>query len=149
MAEIEAVTNTQPLTHVCDHFEFGFILTPAHLLTVNLPIMDTELDYCVTKDSASDLLNHWKKGQKQLNIFWDIWKNEYLLRLHEISLYHQTVKGQIPTVPKVGQVVIIKDDSVPQGIWKVGKIERLIESSDGHICTAPVRIPNYQSIKEL
>ena len=73
--EVEAVLNTRPLTYVHEDLESGFTLTPAHFLTANLKpmlIMEDEVDFCPSEDSVSTLLNNWKKGQKQLNTFWEI-----------------------------------------------------------------------------
>ena len=75
LAEVEAVINTRPLTYVYEEFESGFSLTPAHFLNANLrcfPLMDTEVNYSPTEDSMMALLNNWKKGQRLLNMFWDM-----------------------------------------------------------------------------
>lgn len=66
LTEVEAVLNTRPLTHVYEDFESGFTLTPAHFLTANLrpmPVMETEIDYCPSEDSAPTLLNIGKKAR--------------------------------------------------------------------------------------
>ena len=81
LSEVEAFPNTKPLTYEYGDFQSGFALTPAHFLMVDLklmPSMETEIEFCPSKDSVTTLLNHWKKGQKQLNTFWKICKNEYL-----------------------------------------------------------------------
>ena len=98
LSEVEAVVNTRPLTYVYEEFKSGFSLIPAHFLNSNLrcfPLMDSEIDYCPSEDSMTTLLNKWKKGQKQLNMFWDMWRNEYLASLREASPYHKTLKNQI------------------------------------------------------
>ena len=46
-----------------------------------MPAMETEIEFSPYKDTVTTLLNYWKKGQKQLNIFRGIWKNEYLTSL--------------------------------------------------------------------
>ena len=38
LAEVEAVTNTRPLTYVYEEIESGFSLTPAHFLNANLDV---------------------------------------------------------------------------------------------------------------
>ena len=35
------------------------------------------------KDPATKLLEVWKKGQVYLDIFWEVWQDEYLLSLRE------------------------------------------------------------------
>ena len=76
---------------------------------------ENDYNYYPVKDSATFLLEVWKKGQQQLNSFWDIWRNDYLLNLREKSpMYHRNQKDRIDNIPQVGQVVIIKDEKVPR-----------------------------------
>ena len=63
-----------------------FISEPAHfLMSYVLPLMmiSTDMDeadynYYPVKNSATSLFEVLKKGQQQLNSFWDTWRNEYL-----------------------------------------------------------------------
>ena len=156
LTEIEAIINTRPLTYVYDEFDSGFTLTPAHflssyflpLLMTNRDANEDDSDYYPIMDSATSLLETWKKGQRQLNCFWDIWTNEYLLSLREhSSLYHRSVKNQTSSLPQVGQVVIIKDDKMPRRMWKLGRIEKLVTSKDGRIRTADVYLPGNRHVQ--
>ena len=150
LSEVEAVINTRPLTYVYEEFESGFSLTPAHFLSSNLrcfPLMDDEIDYCPSDDSMTTLLNIWKKGQKQLNSFWDMWRGEYLASLREASPYHKTVRNQIQVEPRVGEVVLMKEDKIPRGMWKLGKIERLNKGKDGNIRSATIYLSNGRSVQ--
>ena len=149
LAEVEAVVNTRPLTYVYDDFNSGFTLTPAHFLNSNLkpfPLMDTEVDYCPKNDSVTTLLDSWKKGQKQLDTFWNLWRSDYLTSLRERAPYHKLSKGQIHTHPGVGQVVLIKEDNMPRGVWKMGRIESLCDGVDGKVRAAEVYLPNGRLI---
>ena len=100
LTEIEAVLNSRPLTYVYEDFDSGFTLTPAHFLVANRKLglssgnddidYNKNVDYQPSKDSATKLLETWRKGQVYLNMFWRIWKDEYLISLREkISLYHR------------------------------------------------------------
>ena len=72
LVEVEAIVNTCPLTYVHGDFPSGFTLTPAHFLSGNL---DTalpcemgefdDIDYLSKKDSAIELVDYWKRNQKQ------------------------------------------------------------------------------------
>ena len=52
-----------------------------------LPVIDDEYfkdaDYQHDKSSTTKLLEGWKKGQKHLDLFWKVWRQEYLLSLRE------------------------------------------------------------------
>ena len=71
-------------------FLSGFTLTPAHFLTANVDtvipfnIDDCEdVDYQQKRDSAQELTEYWRKSQKPLNQFWEVWRLEYLMALRE------------------------------------------------------------------
>ena len=140
LAELEAIVNTCPLTYVYDEFDSGFTLTPAFLTSQFAPLMITSIDeteadedYNPVMDSATSLLETWKRGRQQLNSFWNMWRGEYLLSLREkSSLHHRKEKNQTSSTPQVGQVVI-KDPRMPRRMWKLGRIEKLIISNDGRV----------------
>ena len=153
LTEVEEIVNTRPLTYVYDEIDSGFTLTPAHFLMSRFqPLLlstadsdDEEDEYCNVKDSATSLLDTWRKGQQQLN---SIWRNEYLLSLREkSSMYHRKEKNQINAAPHIGQVVIIKDKKVPRRYWKLGKIDRLFYSNDGEIRTAEFYLSGNRHIQ--
>ena len=147
LAEIEAVINTQPLAYIYEKFQLGFSLTPAHFLNTNLrsfPLINTEVGYSPSEDSMMILLNKWKKDQKWLNMFLDMWRKEYLASLRERSSYHKSVKGQIHCTPGLGQVVLIKEGHIARDMWK---LEKLNKDSDGHIRTAKINLPNGRYIQ--
>ena len=86
--EVEAIINTCPLTYVYEDFKSGFVLTPAHFLTGNhkvaVPFSEDvceDSDYYPKIDSVKELTEYWRRNQKQLNLFWEFWKQEYLLSL--------------------------------------------------------------------
>ena len=56
------------------------------------------------------------------------------------------MKGQIPVTPRKGQVVIIRDDHVSRGVWKLGRIEMVVEGADGNIRTAKVQLPSNKCV---
>ncbi|XP_065891658.1 uncharacterized protein [Dysidea avara] len=149
LTEVEAIVNMRPLTYVYDEIYSDFTLTPAHFLMSRFqPLLlstadsdDEEDEYCNIKDSATSLLDTWRKGQQQLNSFWQIWRNEYS------SMYHRKEKNQINAAPHIGQVVIIKDEKVPRRYWKLGKIDRLFYSNDGEIRTAEIHLSGNRIIQ--
>ena len=66
---------------------------------------------------------------------------------------HETCQGGIFRKPRIGEVVIIKEDGVPRGNWKLAKVKTLIQSdidgiyraatlvtSSGKILKRPLRL---------
>jgi len=143
--EAEAVINTRPLLYIGDDINSNIALTPSHFLCLNpytgIPNSDADLDqeYKLRLSTAETLLAIWKKGQKLLNSFWNIWREQYLTSLRErtqVDLEHG--RTQAIETCKVGDVVLIKDN-VPRGDWRFGQIEELILSKDGFVRSAKVR----------
>ena len=96
-------------------------------------------DYSPKDSSAEQILKYWKKGQKLLDSFWSIWRNEYLTSLRERTKVHlKASRTQLASSCKVGDIVLIKDD-MPRGNWRMGKIEGLVTSADNSLRSAKVR----------
>ena len=65
-------------------------ITPAHFLTANLDtVIPFNIDHCEDvdyqqkRDSAQELTEYWRKSQKQLNQFWEVWRQDYFMALRE------------------------------------------------------------------
>ena len=90
LKEVEAVVNARPLIYVGDDINSSITLTPRHFLTLNpntgVPESEydnNDTDYNPYESTAERLLQTWKKGQRLVNMFWKIWRDEYLLCLRE------------------------------------------------------------------
>lgn len=141
VTEIEAVLNSRPLTYVStDDLEEP--LTPSHLLlgyrvlSLPDPPLSDDPDYV---ESANDLSRRMKHLLKTSEKFWKRWKKEYLLELREFHRTHRTSKG-VKDVVREGQIVTVYDEGQPRGLWRMGRIEGVIQSPDGKIRSAQVRV---------
>ena len=93
-------------------------------------------EYKPFESSADKLLKIWKKGQRILDMFWTIWRSEYLLSLRErTQRKHKSHRIQCSENPSVNDIVLIKDD-VARGQWRIGKLIKLNVSHDGRIRSA-------------
>ena len=119
LTEIEAVINSRPLTYVYGDFKSGFTLIPSHFLVFNRklgPFSSNDIDchddveFRLHDDTAAKLIENWRKGQKHLDLFWKIWRDEYLMSLRErIPLVHKQSKPSCDTEPIEGSIVIVED----------------------------------------
>lgn len=149
LKEVEATVNARPLVYVGDDLESNITLTPNHFLSLNpntgIPELEYDqhdLDYNPFESSADKLLQIWKKGQRLLQSFWKVWRDDYLLNLRERT--QSTLKtGRCHShfSPSVGDVVLIKD-KIPRGCWRLGKVIKLISSSDGSVRSAKIQMPS-------
>lgn len=82
-----------------------------------------------------------------MNAFWKLWRDEYLLSLRERHhRQHSNPRIQSEQIPKVGDIVQIKEDLMPRGSWKLGKIKRLNPSHDGEVRSVQVQLANGKDL---
>ena len=68
-----------------------------------------------------------------------MWQTEYLENIREKqSVAMKPIKGEVRRKPIIGEIVIIKDDDLPRGCWKIGRIQNLIESDVDEVHRAAV-----------
>ena len=76
-----------------------------------------------------------------LNHFWKRWRTEYLNNLREV---HAHISRRHPADSKsqisVGEIVIIKDDHQPRGLWKLGIVQELMKGQNGQARAAVVKV---------
>lgn len=142
LAEVEAVINSRPLTHVPDDPNDGAALTPASFLTgrrlTTLPGGETR----AWESNASSLRMFWKKRKHMLHAFWQAWQHEYLLQLRSAYASKQTrTEG-----PKIGDVVLVREN-IPRLLWKRGVICSLFPGRDGNVRSCVVRMPQGKFVR--
>ena len=83
-------------------------------------------DYQHNRDSTIQLLEVWKKAQKYLDLFWMVWREEYLLSLRKkLPVVYKDPKSKCERVPREVEIVFVKDNNIPRSSWKLGKIQHL------------------------
>lgn len=147
LAKIEAVINSRPLSYVAAS-DTEEPLTPSHSLLgrkiLNLP---DHLGYIDDPEGTEFLLdsNQLTKRMKHLNNvlnhFWSRWRSEYLAELRETHSYtaKKQPSKQAPTV-EVGDVVIVHDEHLPCGLWKLGRVLNVMKGRDCQIQGATVKM---------
>ncbi|XP_046857806.1 uncharacterized protein LOC124451225 [Xenia sp. Carnegie-2017] len=88
-------------------------------------------------DEAKSLRKPYRFMIKLRNHFWYRWRREYLTNLREIHKGKGKVKGSIA---KVGDVVLVYDEGLKRGFWKLVVMERLVKGKDGVVRGATVRM---------
>ena len=136
VVEVESIINSRPLTYLSAS-DLDEPLTPSHLMigrrVVNLP---DDLSYCVDLEDGD-----FSVGQKQLtkrakhlnlvlNHFWKRWRQEYLAELRESHRSYSQGCSKAPTI-SVGDVVVVHEESLPRGFWRLGLVKELIKGRDG------------------
>ena len=144
--EIESVVNSRPLVYVGDDINSNIPLTPGHFLSLNPKTRirciedQKDQDYTPFQSTGDTVYKSWKKGQRLLDQFWALWREEYLTGLRERKQYlirSNRIKSN--SVVQKGDVVLIKDNT-PRGCWKIGRIIDYIVSRDGQIRSAEIQL---------
>ena len=138
LVKIEAVINARPLTYVCDDQEgISKALSPSHLIYGRKisAVPNNEIFEIV---STHQSLTRRDKHQKYvLTQFTNRWRRDYLLNLRENHMCR--VKGRGAAI-RVGDVVILKDDSTKRLFWKLAVVHELLPGRDGQVRAAVIKV---------
>ena len=133
LKEVENILNNRPLTYL-------YTEENVDPLTPNKLIYGRDLNRTVTPSYLSDEENEnnvdldtrYAYLQKILDHFWNRWSNEYLVALRERSR-KLSKTSNLDIVPKTDDIVLIHDDKTKRQNWKLGKVTKLIRSTDGNV----------------
>ena len=137
LLEVEAVLNSRPLTYVSAD-DLDEPLTPSHLIygkrILSCPEPeDVDLEHI----GQNDLLRRFTHLKIVVDHFWARWSKEYLLELRNAHrMFHPKRRG---VYVGVGDVVVIGEDGVQRGLWKLGLVVELLKGSDGKVRGAVVK----------
>lgn len=119
--QAEAMLNSRPLVQTMNDDNNAIIITPGHFLTgrtlSTLPEPDLQ---------SSNVVRRWLIVEKQAQMFWRIWSNDYLHDLQQRTKWttrHENVQ--------IGQIVLLKSDQLPKCQWNLAKITKLHPDADG------------------
>lgn len=114
LSQIEACLNSRPLSMLPNDHEDPSPLTPGHFLVGEPLIVVPERNY---EQSNIGTLKRWQMTQRMLQDFWRRWSDEYLV--HCLQRHKWT---KLNPEPKIGDVVLIKEDNLPPARWLLGRV---------------------------
>ena len=140
MYEVMSLVNSRPLTYTYLHDKELEPLTPNHLITMKSKIITPPPG----KFEASDIYarKRWRKVQQLTNEFWTRWRNEYILNMQQRQKWRKSSRDI-----SIGDIVLLKEEDVYRGSWKMGKVVRIIGSTD-HTRRVQLQLGNRQLAKE-
>ena len=129
LVEIEATLNSRPLTFISSG-EIEEPLTPYHLLCGRrlLAVPDQE-EIEITQLNGVEARGRVALLERLKDHFWTRWKNEYLLELR--NSHRIKMKESEGRTVAVGDTVIVHEDGLHRGLWRLGRVESLIKGKDG------------------
>ena len=123
MYEVMALVNSRPLGATQLNDSRLDPLTPNHLIMMK--------SNCTTPAPGSfakeDVFarKRWRQVQFMTGVFWSRWRSEYLLNLQHRQKWTMEQRSM-----KIGDIVVIRDDNVYRGEWKLGKVVEVLGSKD-------------------
>lgn len=131
LCEIEACLNSRPLCPVSEDPNDLTVLTPGHFLigdSLLAPPRSSLLNLKVSR------LDTWKQISQRIEHVTRRWKAEYLSRLQ-----HRNKWLRQCTNVELGDMVIIKEDSLPPSKWLLGRVINTFPDREGLVRKVIVR----------
>ena len=132
MCEVEAIVNSRPLTSVSTDPDDMNALTPSHLLTMKSNVVLPPPGIFQRADIY--MRKRWRRVQYLANLFWTRWKREYLLTLQPRQKWNQPRRNL-----HVGDIILLKDDSLPRCSWSMGKVDAIEPDRNGFVRSVTVK----------
>ena len=143
VTEIEAVINDRPLTFLSSQVDDLEPITPSHFLhgrvLTTLPSEHYDLEELDDPSfyPPSTMQRRIILMAKLQREFWQRWSHEYLAALRERDKL--TGIGCTVNQIRVGDVVLIHDDTLPRLKWRKGRVEKLTFGNDGLVRSVSLR----------
>ena len=129
--EVENIVNSRPLTHISDDINDLRALTPNHVL------LGLHRNWGYVADTSTNDVNSrkkWRQVQAARQCFWSQWKKQYLPTLTKRSKWKTNTHNV-----KVGELVILDDDSSKRRHWPLARVTKATPSKDGVVRVVEVR----------
>lgn len=123
LSQIEACRNSRPLVSLPCEGDGIEVLTPGHFL-IGRPLEALPDPPSSFQSMAS--LRRWNLCQAITCHFWNRWSADYFASLRKFSKWHKTSRNL-----KIGDVVLLKEDSLVPTKWPLGKVADLHPGRDG------------------
>jgi len=153
LVEVESILNSRPLSYSSSS-DLEEPLTPSHLLMgrrlLSLPdqlgyTADVDDEEFTVAPTSGQLSKRVRRLNDLLNHFWTRWRSEYLTELREA--HRQANRNRaVDSSIVVSDVVVIHEENIPRGFWKLGRVEAVISGRDGKIRGAIVRLSSGSGI---
>lgn len=130
LSYVTSVDVEEPLTR--SHLLHGRgLMSLPDTCTVDLTDPDVEL-------SSMELSKRMNHLSNVMNHFWRRWRDEYLIELRDS--HRHSAKDTVPTPVAVGDIVVVHDEDLPRGFWKLARVESLVTEADGLVRGATIRV---------
>lgn len=130
-AQVESILNSRPLCPLSSSPDDPLFLSPGHFL-IGRPL--NAVPSRALETSNENQLNRYSRLEKLRQHFWKRWQMEYLSELQVRTKWRQNT-----TSLKVGDLVLMSEDSLPPLCWRTGRVTKLYPGADGISRVADVK----------
>ncbi|XP_076301464.1 uncharacterized protein LOC143219346 [Lasioglossum baleicum] len=124
LCKIEACLNSRPIAPLRDTIDDYEPLTPGHFLIGSALTTAPQPSFL---DIAENRLSRWQLVRHMAERFWKLWQHDYLNTLQ------QRGKWRSPCPPiAVGQLVLVRNSTLPPCKWELGRVVHLHPGDDNH-----------------
>ena len=129
--EVESILNSRPLCAASDDPNDCEPLTPNHLL-LQRAVYTLPPGSFVKEDVFAR--KKWRQVQILADHFWKRWLKEYIPALQERQKWQRPRRNA-----EVGDLVLLVDESLPRGQWRMGRVIKAVCGRDGLVRTVEVK----------
>lgn len=132
LCQIEACLNSRPLAALSDDPTNLTVITPGHFL-IGEELIGIQDNREIPEKTYWH--NRWEHLQFMVQHFWKRWKTDYLMQLVNRVKWNKQSRNL-----EVNDLVVLSEDNVKAGEWKIGRIIKTFPGSDNRVRSAIVRI---------
>ena len=146
-----AVVNSRPLAYIYDE-PVSTILRPMDFLQTGeamemLPVGDVEEEDYIPPQEKKELVHLYKTNLKKIDTYWDYFQSDYILSLRERhQMNHKDSNKGLKTLPKPGQVVLVKEPNLRRGEWELGRVTNIQKQNIGYVKNVEIVLPNKKAV---
>ncbi|XP_036146374.1 uncharacterized protein LOC118646805 [Monomorium pharaonis] len=131
LCKIEACLNSRPIAPLSDSLEDYESLTPGHFLIGSAITVPPKPSLLKLNENR---LSRWQLIRQITERFWKLWASDY------VNTLQQRGKWRHPTASvELGQLVLLRNSTLPPCKWELGRVIRCHPGSDGLTRVVTVR----------
>ncbi|EZA55101.1 hypothetical protein X777_05356 [Ooceraea biroi] len=129
--KVEACLNSRPIAPLSDSIDDFEFLTPGHFLVGSAITTHPEPSLINLRENR---LTRWQVVSQISERFWKLWQNDYLNTLQQRKKWRK----EQPSI-KSGQLVLIRNATLPPCKWELGRVTQCHPGADGLVRVVTVR----------
>ncbi|VDO46347.1 unnamed protein product [Onchocerca flexuosa] len=98
-------------------------------------------------NSKTKLLKYWSNTLLSLDVFWKLWKEEYLASLRERTQREPISPRSVEKrTPHENEIVLLNEPETPRGVWQLARMKKIKRGIDGKIRSATIQLPSGKEL---